>query len=516
MATERQNEILSPGLKTFLFLLRTAVGWHFLYEGVAKLYTPKWTSAGYLEMSRWIFKDFFHWIAAHPAVLRIVDLMNMWGLVAIGLGLMLGVFARTASVAGIVLLLLYYIANPPFLGMDFGTVTEGNYLVVDKNLVELFALCVLAFFPSGYLAGLDRFLAFFREKWRNIRSKAKKVEKEPLADETTSVSLDRRAWIRNFAGLPFLGAVAFAVIRKRKWESYEEKNLTDAITSATIKTFNFTSLKDLKGKIPTAKIKNLEVSRVILGGNLIGGWAHSRDLIYVSSLVKKYHHRDKIFETLLLAEKCGINTLLTNPVLCRVINEYWKRDIGKIQFISDLGYSETAEGLITFVKKSIDNGASACYIHGGAADYFQTKGRVAELGKVLDHIREQGVPAGIGAHSLDTVKACSKEGLEPDFWMKTLHHLDYWSARIPERNDSVFCETPDKVIAFMKGRKEPWIAFKTLSAGALLPKDGFEYAFRNGADFICVGMYDFQIVDDVNIALDVLKKDLKRERPWYA
>ena len=57
---------------------------------------------------------------------------------------------------------------------------------------------------------------------------------------------------------------------------------------------------------------------------------------------------------------------------------------------------------------------------------------------------------------------------------------------------------------YMKGLPQPWIAYKVLAAGAIHPKDGFRYAFENGADFICVGMYDFQIVDDVNIALTVL------------
>jgi uncharacterized membrane protein YphA (DoxX/SURF4 family) len=516
MPREKQNETLSSVLKVFLIMLRTVIGWHFLYEGIAKLYTPNWTSAGYLEMSRWIFKDFFSWIAAHPSLLRIVDLMNIWGLVAIGLGLMLGLFVRWASIAGVLLLLLYYVANPPLLGMDFGTVTEGSYLVVDKNLVELFALCVLAFIPAGYLAGLDRICSALTHKWRSFRAAGKSME---LAmTEQKAASMDRRAWLKNLVGLPFLGAMTIAVAKKRQWESYEEQNLTDAVTSATIKTFNFSSMRDLKEKIPFAKIRNVEFSRVILGGNLMGGWAHSRDLIYVSSLVKKYHTQNKIFETLLLAEKCGVNTLLTNPVLCHVINEYWRRNIGKIQFISDLGYSETAEGLIGFVKKSVDQGACACYIHGGAADYFQTAGKIAEFGKVLDEIRKQGVLCGIGAHSLDTVKDCVKEGLHPDFWMKTLHHLNYWSAGPKERNDSVFCEKPDKVIEFMKERNEPWIAFKTMAAGAILPKDAFEFAFHNGADFVCAGMYDFQMVEDVNIATEVLAKVNKegRERPWCA
>ena len=62
--------------------------------------------------------------------------------------------------------------------------------------------------------------------------------------------------------------------------------------------------------------------------------------------------------------------------------------------------------------------------------------------------------------------------------------------------------------------EQPWIAFKVLAAGAIKPEVGFRYAFEGGADFICVGMYDFQIVDDVNLALDVLGGELNRSRPW--
>ena len=62
--------------------------------------------------------------------------------------------------------------------------------------------------------------------------------------------------------------------------------------------------------------------------------------------------------------------------------------------------------------------------------------------------------------------------------------------------------------------KEPVIGFKVMAAGAILPKEGFRYAFENGADFVCAGMYDFQMVEDVNIACDILRGDLKRKHPW--
>jgi hypothetical protein len=68
----------------------------------------------------------------------------------------------------------------------------------------------------------------------------------------------------------------------------------------------------------------------------------------------------------------------------------------------------------------------------------------------------------------------------------------------------------------MKGVSKPWIAFKVLAGGAILPKDGFRFAFENGADFICVGMFDFQVVDDVNQVSDILSNLKKRERQWYS
>jgi hypothetical protein len=101
--------------------------------------------------------------------------------------------------------------------------------------------------------------------------------------------------------------------------------------------------------------------------------------------------------------------------------------------------------------------------------------------------------------------------------MKTLHRVDYWSAsQARSERDNVFCWQPAETVAYMKELKEPWIAFKTLAAGAIEPKDGFRYAFESGADFICVGMYDFQIVDDVNIALDILNGGIMRQREWRA
>ena len=123
-----------------LVLLRMAIGWHLLYEGLVKILTPGWTSAPFLAESRWLFSGAFHWIASHPAALRLVDLLNVWGLVLIGLALLVGAFSRFAAVSGVVLLSLYYVASPPLAGLPANGGAEGSYLIVNKNLVEILAL----------------------------------------------------------------------------------------------------------------------------------------------------------------------------------------------------------------------------------------------------------------------------------------------------------------------------------------------------------------------------------------
>jgi len=506
-----------------LAILRVAIGWHFLFEGLSKLYTPAWTSADYLLLSNWIFAGFFHWIANHAGVLIAVDFMVTWGLIFIGLSLFVGLFDRFAAIAGMALIALFWIANPPLTALDFGIPHEGNYLIVDKNLVEFFALLILSLFSTGKYLGLEHLLEFNR-----IRPDKEKVQgvAEPVSKPDLSAMLNRRTLLRGLSSLPFLGVFGLAWYKQKQWESYEEKNLVDAVTGASAKTLNIASLKELQDQIPQANIKDTAFSRLILGGNLLSGWAHSRDLIYVSQLVKAYHQKEKIFATLLLAEKCGINTLLTNPILCSLIDEYWKRGIGKIQFISDcagLNYGAKGEPspmdfneYLDKVKRAIDTGAVACYIQGETADYYMGNGQPEAIAKVLDFIRQNGLLTGIGAHRIETIKACVDMGFKPDFWMKTLHHHNYWSANNPEWHDNMFCFKPDETISYMKTLPQPFIAFKVMAAGAILPADGFRYAFENGADFVCAGMYDFQMVEDVNIACGVLKSDLKRERPWYA
>lgn len=138
-----------------LVLLRWLIGWHLMYEGIAKLLNPYWTSAGFLTSEQGPLAGWYVWLASAPERLQWVDLANMWGLALLGGALLLGVFTRWATVLAIVLLALYYLGNVPTIGVESAIPAEGSYLIVNKTLIELAALVVLLAFPTAQIVGLD-------------------------------------------------------------------------------------------------------------------------------------------------------------------------------------------------------------------------------------------------------------------------------------------------------------------------------------------------------------------------
>lgn len=277
-------------------------------------------------------------------------------------------------------------------------------------------------------------------------------------------------------------------------------------------------LGPVKDTLPMGKIGNVELSRLMLGGNLLSGYAHSRDLNYVADLMRRYNTDAKILETLELAETHGIN-VINSWVRDGIpqLQQHWKRG-GKMKWISQARV--TPEGSLDQFKQAVDLGAVAVHVTGDVADALVREGRLDTIAKTLELVRSQKCQAGIGAHGLRTIVECEKAKLNPDFYIKTLHSHDYHTAPKGDDNgdlgryDNSWCKDPEEVIDTMWGIKKPWIAFKVMAAGAIPPNRAFPYAFNNGADFILAGMFDWQITEDVRIAKAALA-EVKRTRPWY-
>jgi uncharacterized membrane protein YphA (DoxX/SURF4 family) len=501
--------------RILITLVRLSIGWHFLYEGFSKLLTGNWTSLGYLQNTSGALSGFYHWLAASPSLLRVVDVMNMYGLVLIGLGLFLGLLIRYASAAGVLLLALYYFAYPPF-GNTLLNPGEGHLFIVDKLFIEASVLLFLIFYKEkGY--SIDSFLQLLH------KDKTNKAKAEVSSD---TIQERRRELLKGLVSVPVLGVLGVAAFKHQK------KFDTDVTSGATIQ-LKQAALGELKGTMPKGKIGNHEISRLVMGGNLIGGWAHSRDLLYVSSLFKAYNTEKKVYETLMLGEEAGLNSINIGFSSGPLMAKYKKITGSKIKVITQVAPNMDKKDPLDFINQAIDLGSDILQIQGNWCDWLVRDQKFEVIGQMMEYIRKQGITAGLGAHTVDSLIACEEKGLIPDYYMKTMHHDKYWSAhprenRIPfevdgpdspdhnKYHNNMFDMFPERTVEFVNKSRVPVMGFKVLAAGAIEPQDGFRWAFENGADFICVGMFDFQLVSDVNITLDILNSKLNRQRAWMA
>ncbi len=317
---------------------------------------------------------------------------------------------------------------------------------------------------------------------------------------------------RSFVRTSLMASAAVPLTLRAETQSRAEKPADPASTPSTA-----------KETLPMGRIGDQEFSRLMLGGNLISGYSHARDLSYVAPLMRFYNTSAKIRETLEIAESQGINvinTFVTDDI--SALHEHWKNG-GKMKWIAQVG-SGDASGC-PHVQLAVDRGATGIHINGDQAESLLARGQFERVGEIVQWTKEQKRIAGVSAHDLQVIKECVKMKLEVDFYQKTLHTHDYYSAPRPDEtgpkgaHDNSWCKDPQEVINFMATLKKPWIAFKILAAGALLPRQAFPHAFNGGADFILVGMFDWQIAENTKLARRVInltmQADSKRTRPWY-
>lgn len=298
--------------------------------------------------------------------------------------------------------------------------------------------------------------------------------------------------------------------------------------------------RTLANGMPYGMIGDLKVGRLIFGSNVPG--AHSRDLIYVAALGSAYNTHARMLDTYELAESQGINILLQgNSGLMREYNTTRGGNLRTIQPVN-LGPNDSKEKIkITLTGAMQNDMAAASYIWGDQGDYLAMAKKMDQVGVAMELAKELGMVLGLGGHSLQVPIQCDGLGIKPDFYVKTFHNDNYWSATPKENrepfcwfndsggnsysgitgdhnrfHDNIWCLDPEKTIEVMGKIDVPWIAFKVLAAGAIHPRQGFAYAFHNGADFVAVGMIDFQVRDNAALVKRLVTREKDRERPWSA
>jgi uncharacterized membrane protein YphA (DoxX/SURF4 family) len=197
-------------IKFIITLLNITVGWHLLFEGLVKMLVPDWSSLSYLQNSTGPLAFVFKAMADSPLILKVVDLLNIYGLMAIGLLLIIGILTRYAAIGGALLLLSYYISNPPLQATGVGFGVEGHYILVNKNLIETILLLMIASLPNDWFYGLQNLISRKSEK--------SLTEKQPYHPQDVPVvrTMDRREVLKNLIWTPFLAGFFLLALKTKR------------------------------------------------------------------------------------------------------------------------------------------------------------------------------------------------------------------------------------------------------------------------------------------------------------
>ncbi len=370
-------------------------------------------------------------------------------------------------------------------------------------------------------------------------------------------STKRRELLASLSTLPVLG---MAGMPQASAQQAKEKPVVAAPTDGTgagagpfnadVHQYYVNKVVDLKDPevvakqklMPVGKIGNVSMGRLICGSNLIGTNMHERDLSYVRDLSSRYATKDRIWMAMKKCQANGINTFNLKAGNFKQFDlaTYQSDYGGKIQWIADVIAGTDLARFEPVLLAHLKLEPSAVYLWGGSTDQWYFNKQERNIVKAYEIMRKYDnggkIPIGICAHRIEPIEWIEKEGLKPDFYHLTLHHDRYWSAHPKEnreplemfdpkyRNtidhtrycDNLYCRDADKVIQVMQDVKVPFIAFKVMAAGAIKPEDGISYAFKNGADFACMGMFDWQVEQDAELVRNAVEEAKNRKRPWCA
>ena len=439
----------TSALDIALLLLRIAIGWHFLYEGCWKLMQEDgWSCLSYLNAAQGPLAPLFKWMAGLPWLVTTGDWAVQIGLVVIGVSLVTGACARFTALGGIALMAMFYCCQPPEPFATAFSGADGRFFLIERNAVEAAGLLLIAALP-----------------WRR-----------------------RFEWM-HLPGAAALAAFAVCFCLHGRDGGFKK---VEAVTSATVKVHEFTALAALKAPLDEkAEIAGVKFSRLALGGDLIAGHAHARDLIWTDEFMRRYNGGVTLGRTVRYCLHCGIDAVFAEPAFLEPMRKAAKEAGGDLAFFANCTNAQDAA-------QARDGGAKGVYLRPELADELARKGDAAQLKSLVDALKSTGLPAGVGAEDVETVKFCATNGVAPAYWVLAFHSLDYPAATLKTRCNSIWCVDPKAAAAYMKTRPEPWVAIRCLAGGAIDPVKAYKFAKDNGAAAAAIDLLDYRIVETVN------------------
>ena len=430
-------------------VLRIAIGWHFLYEGLWKLMQADgWSCVSYLNVAQGPLAPVFKWMASQGWIVAIGDWAVMLGLVAIGLSLMSGVLSRVAALFGIALMAMFYCCQPPEPFAEAFSGADGRFFVIERNAIESLGLLVVAVTPC----------------WRGFV----------------------RTLLPGAFAIAVFGGCFFMQYRMDAFKKVE------AVTSATVKVHEFTALAALKAPFADkVKIGGVEVSRLALGGDLIAGHAHARDLIWTDEFMRRYNSGATLPRTVRYCLHCGIDAAFAEPQFLAPMLAAAKSVGGNLKFFANCADAKDAD-------TAAKGGAKGVYLRPETADALAKKGDADGLKALFAELKATGISVGVGAEDVETVNFCAGNGIVPDFWVLAYHSLDYPAATMKTRCNNIWCVDPVAAADYMKTRPEPWVAIRCLAGGAIDPVKAYAFAVAGGAAAVAIDLLDYRIVETVN------------------
>ena len=263
-------------------------------------------------------------------------------------------------------------------------------------------------------------------------------------------------------------------------------------------------------EIPTVRLANLVVSRLLIGGNPFSGFSHqSRQR---SAEMVAWYTDERIVATLFEAEALGLNACIArgDDHITRVLRRYWDEGGTMVWGAQTNSRAETA---VAAAHYCLDHGAAACYLHGGITDHYVAQGRYDDIHAFVAAVRDAGAPVGIAGHLCEDF-VWAEEHLDLDFYMVSYYNPS--PRQDVPHHDPTAAEQflpADRAarVALIQQLSRPVIHYKVLAAGRIPAPEAFADAARHmrPSDAVCVGIYTkdnpTMLEEDVRLLLDNLR-----------